>query len=744
MKPIESFKKLGLVTKLTIMIICFSSLTIIITAALFSTYFEYTLVRTISNSEIKNLNRVTDNYENMNSTAKTMLLNFNYDTQMQKILNMDKVDRLQLTLNMNKISTYYSHTPYLYSYYLINYKNNYVFSNIDTVTFGEFFDQEILRILSNDKTIEKFTPIYRQIPAYNQNESQNVFTYIFFEKYNEVIDSKAIVVNISEKYLLDFINSITENGEVISIYNRTGQLVLSSKTSGESEYLINKTKTDDKQSGYYIDHFNNNKYLICFNKDNENNLQIVKYIPYQTVNKYINNVRFTAILLGIILLCIALSIAAYSTNKLSKPINNLYEKIQLLEKEKHKEIPRIRALLLELILRNNDIDDISSIKEKFEVYNININIETDIFIGLCKVDNFKKFEELYDLKSSNSIRSAMINIANEVFKGIAKVDGTSIESGSVLLIFSEFDISIQQNELKLLFEKLMEIVEKKFDFTFTIALSHRKAFENIHELYNTSNDIINYRFLLGHKSILFPSQITENEENDYEYPSDLEYNINKFILNEDWEKVEKYVRNLLKDLYKCSFNNAKYAIFRLTYSIQITISTLKLKNNIEITDTLNLEKTLLECETLDDTIIYFENIFQNMKTTSFQNVNEMQEKYSKVIDEVCIYIKENYSDYNLSLDSISEKFIMSPITLGRSFRKIKGTPVFNYITDVRINNAEYFLTTTDMTTKEIAEVCGFANSSYFFTIFRKYYNTTPREYKKRKMKNDNITENNVL
>ena len=47
----------------------------------------------------------------------------------------------------------------------------------------------------------------------------------------------------------------------------------------------------------------------------------------------------------------------------------------------------------------------------------------------------------------------------------------------------------------------------------------------------------------------------------------------------------------------------------------------------------------------------------------------------------------------------------------------------------RIECASHFLTASDMTVAEIAQRCGYNDSSFFIKQFRKYKNTTPKQYR---------------
>lgn len=57
-----------------------------------------------------------------------------------------------------------------------------------------------------------------------------------------------------------------------------------------------------------------------------------------------------------------------------------------------------------------------------------------------------------------------------------------------------------------------------------------------------------------------------------------------------------------------------------------------------------------------------------------------------------------------------------------------ATPV-EFISKTRVEYAAGLLTSTNMELYDIAFECGFSNFSYFFAVFKKYYNTTPRKYR---------------
>lgn len=58
----------------------------------------------------------------------------------------------------------------------------------------------------------------------------------------------------------------------------------------------------------------------------------------------------------------------------------------------------------------------------------------------------------------------------------------------------------------------------------------------------------------------------------------------------------------------------------------------------------------------------------------------------------------------------------------------------DYINKIRMEKAISFIVNTDMSITEVAEKVGFNNSRYFCTVFKKYTQETPTEYKQKNIR----------
>ena len=187
----------------------------------------------------------------------------------------------------------------------------------------------------------------------------------------------------------------------------------------------------------------------------------------------------------------------------------------------------------------------------------------------------------------------------------------------------------------------------------------------------------------------------------------------------------------MNSIRHCTYEDARCAVQRLIYSVQIMLDTTKFSGFYQPYDMRELYDLFYEAETLDDIANAIHKEIEKFQSDIPEKYNEAYQKYQQLVENVKTYIQSNYSNYNLSLDSILAEFHISSITLGRVFKMLMGIPVFHYIIQTRLEKAEYLLLHTKMTTKEIAESCGYENAPYLYTVFKKHFGLTPGEYRKK-------------
>ena len=95
------------------------------------------------------------------------------------------------------------------------------------------------------------------------------------------------------------------------------------------------------------------------------------------------------------------------------------------------------------------------------------------------------------------------------------------------------------------------------------------------------------------------------------------------------------------------------------------------------------------------------------------------------------YMRRSYGNPGLRLEEVAQYAYISTSYLTLLIKCETGKTFSQLLTEIRMEQALHMLLETDRRAYEISSRCGFANSTYFSTVFRKCYGMTPTEYRRR-------------
>lgn len=160
-----------------------------------------------------------------------------------------------------------------------------------------------------------------------------------------------------------------------------------------------------------------------------------------------------------------------------------------------------------------------------------------------------------------------------------------------------------------------------------------------------------------------------------------------------------------------------------------------------IAQIIKLSRSILD--TGDGGIISTESAKKNIEkiysnSTNLEKIIEIaiqQERPSKeenpIINKFNQIIDTRISDQNLDVSILVKEMAMSRTALYDKIKELSGMGINEYIQNRRLILARKFLIETDMSMSEIADELGFSSAKYFSEIFKKAYEISPREFKKR-------------
>ncbi len=112
-----------------------------------------------------------------------------------------------------------------------------------------------------------------------------------------------------------------------------------------------------------------------------------------------------------------------------------------------------------------------------------------------------------------------------------------------------------------------------------------------------------------------------------------------------------------------------------------------------------------------------------------EEMKDADQKTNVLSRKIKQYIDAHY-DEDLTLNTIGEALHISPYYVAHVFKDNMGYSPIQYILRRRIGEAQSLLIHTEYSITSIASMVGYNNLSHFNSMFAKYVNMSPREYRK--------------
>ena len=163
-----------------------------------------------------------------------------------------------------------------------------------------------------------------------------------------------------------------------------------------------------------------------------------------------------------------------------------------------------------------------------------------------------------------------------------------------------------------------------------------------------------------------------------------------------------------------------------------------------------LKKLILhhvQLENYEDSFAFLSDCYGILQLLTFQFMvkaadvqwNEEGDRFEERLFKINNYINTNY-DQAISIKDLSEKLFLSIGYLSRFFKKNYGMNFASYLTNVRLVHAADELLYTNISVTRVAYDCGFTSAAIFNKAFKKVYDVTPTECRKRAEKSDRIQD----
>ena len=125
----------------------------------------------------------------------------------------------------------------------------------------------------------------------------------------------------------------------------------------------------------------------------------------------------------------------------------------------------------------------------------------------------------------------------------------------------------------------------------------------------------------------------------------------------------------------------------------------------------------------------WEIILTQSRTYGMIEEDNQTDVHTHAFKAMMYYIQKNYTE-SITLDDIALSGNVSKSLCNKIFHKYVGDSPVNYLLNYRVRKVAELLRTTPMSLSEIAALTGFNGTSYMSEMFKKYFEMSPRAYRK--------------
>jgi two-component system response regulator YesN len=415
-------------------------------------------------------------------------------------------------------------------------------------------------------------------------------------------------------------------------------------------------------------------------------------------------------------------------------IEQLIRQTRVYEKERQEDsVIRRKQFFQELIEgeRHISLPEWEEAMKRFELKHRFVHIT---FI-LIEVDDYREFCAKYSYRDQNLLKFALANAMIEM-AGHDSCDiwGEWISGPwfAVLVYNKDASLLSHRNKAIALCEKLGVWVMKNLHFTLSAGIGHTgKTIDRLPDLFEESQYALKFKLTLGNNRIYDITRLKEdNKDSDaYKFLQTIRTINEGFRLNTTWKEQLKQMFSMLRS-HPLPEDEIMNLVNYLLYLFNRNVAGLR----GDLSDYWN-QQLLPELYEALEQATELEQIERALTHNLFEMYDAFQlqmaaKSHHSLVKEIRKYIEGHYTDPDLSLKDISDRYKANGKYISQLFKEEFGEKFVDFLVNLRMERAKQLLVGTEHSLQDIALAVGYTNPISFGRTFKKNVGITPMDYRK--------------
>ncbi|WP_135547849.1 AraC family transcriptional regulator [Paenibacillus cymbidii] len=720
----------------------------------------------------KVLNQVNYNIDNLNEMVKSLAVSAIYNRDLTSLMNTVDLEVFEFYNKLRKLEDIQNANLYIRSIQIYNAYNKCTYASDNApVSCSQDNKSELQQYVEAHPVLPKL----KLLPYVTNMDGapQRVFAYFMYGSVDNYSPGESVLmVLIKPEWLFDNIRTLNELADdaLGSVYlvDSDGQLIEqgneSDLTDASRQEMLDKLKDATDQSGYFIVKNGAGKQIVTYLTSSLNQWKVVSVQPYDQLFGKINQIgTFSLFALAAIAILSVLVSVLFSV-RVYKPVGGLVNQLKTLPnrgpeaaggdrdemifltnvyKDMQSNIVQMqesgmanRQVLYQYFLREWMADSAAITEEQIEQYTGgNKWIPVSPFrIALLKIDDYAAFCSERSEAERKLFRFAIGNIAEEIAGERFAGQTLDMPGDHVLLLIGLPEDGAgrqerQQDQVEAVLRRIQETLLGYYKLSITVVCSDPMTdYRQATASYQLAQTHALYRMIAGKGTIITPAVYNnQQKEPDRQVPPELYRKLAESIMSNQPEQMKQRLDSVFAVIATYHCEHVDEAILQLLMFVNQTIREMKTPKAGSMAVVLQrYRRQALEQETLAAVRELFDRML--LELTNERETGK-PEKPEFLIGAVKDMVETNFTDPNLSLQSIADALNMSSGYLGRYFRSKESVSVADYINEIRLTQSLKLLEQGDDSIAAIIQKVGFTNESNYFKLFKKRFGITPNEYR---------------
>lgn len=332
-----------------------------------------------------------------------------------------------------------------------------------------------------------------------------------------------------------------------------------------------------------------------------------------------------------------------------------------------------------------------------------------------------------DRLNKNLMAVSLKQIVTERFKDVLPVEAfVYLDTVCVLArLKSTAQHSIFINEM----DKICKIAHKTLDADVCAGIGRVYGnAESIHKSFIEAKDAFHHRIFVGENQAIFINDVEPSYPiEDYVSEKQIRHIMRQIKIGTR-ESLDSEIYDFIDKLKRTNINLNQLQIFYAEFVVELL--RLCRGHGISAQDVgmsnINTNEELTQMASMDE----FAARLSELSNTLREKIgSERLDSTKKFAADAKQYIADHYSESKLSVDEICSHLGVGTSYFSSVFKKEMGKSFVTYLTEVRMNEAQRLLDTTDEKSYIIAGMVGYEEPNYFSYVFKKHFGVSPSKYR---------------